>query len=462
MPSVFDRLIDFIERLGPAGIVVQAIVATAVAIGLLLAFILGRRTWKSRVFRRRDRRSLVIRRKWNEIVGGAVPPEEWRFDPVDREIVETILLDKLEMAQQEEATQLLRCLRESGLLDMRIYEARQYTGWRRRQALVSLGRMRAPEVIPALSHALEDRHHETRIAAVRGLGRLGLPEAAIPILDRVVLGELDIPPTPLQNALLNCCRWRPSILVPYVRKAKDETRGLLARVLGEIATGDLDEDLLLLAYDPLPDVRAAAARALGEARLGVALSALGTLAADTEWFVRLRAVVSLGQLQHPRTIPVLVELLCDKNRYVRLRSAMALARLEEQLPEIFALVTQKHDRYALQALVSELQRSGAILDLVSALRVPTKRAAAEAVLMAVLRSGAQRLLLATLSHHADWHVRVALARLLARSGEPQLVPQLQKASAEEKSPRQKRITRWLLHQLGNNSAEEVTFSQVPA
>jgi HEAT repeat protein len=462
MPSIFSRIIEFIERLGPAGIVVQAIIASVVGMALLLAFILGRRGWKARIFRRRDRRTLAIRQKWEDIVSGKTPYEQWRFDAVDREIVETILLDELEIAQAEEAARLLRCLRASGLLDVRIYEARQYTGWRRRKALVALGRMRAPEVIPALSQALEDHHAETRMAAVRGLGRLGLPEAAIPILDKVVQGELNVPPTPLQNALLGCCRWRPGILVPYLRKARDDARGILARVLGEIATGDLGEDLLLLANDPLPDVRAAAARALGEARPEIALSALGALAADAEWFVRLRAVVSLGQMRHVRTIPVLIDLLCDKNRYVRLRSAMALARLEDQLPEIFALVQQKNDRYALQSLVSELQRSGAILDLIGALRVPAKRQAAEEILLAVLRSGAHRLLLSTLFHHGDWWVRVAVARLLARSGEAQLVAQVEKASAEERSPRQKHITNWLLRQLSGAGTGERSLSRVTA
>lgn len=462
MPSVFSRLIDFIERLGPTGIVAQAIAVTAVGIGLLLAFILGRRAWKSRVFRRRDRRTLAIRQQWEGIVTGKIPYEQWRFNPVDREIVEAILLDKLEIAKPEEAEQLLYCLRDSGLLDVRIYEARTQSGWRRRNALVALGRMRSPEVIPALSAALEDRIAETRMAAVRGLGRLGLPEAAIPILDRMVHGELELPVAPLQSALLNCCRWRPGILGPYLRKAKDETRALLARVLSEIATSDMEDDLLVLAYDPLPEVRAAAARALGEARMAIALPALGALATDTEWFVRLRAVVSLGQLRDPRTIPVLVELLCDKNRYVRLRSAVALGHLEEQLPAIFALVMQKRDRYALQALVSELERSGAVLDLVSSLRVPAKRAGAEEVLLAVLRAGAQRLLLSTLFHHADWRVRVALARLLARSGEAQLAAKLQEASADVQAPRQKRITRWLLRQLSGRGAVERSLSRAPA
>jgi HEAT repeat protein len=462
MPSVFSRAIEFIEQLGPAGIVVQAIVATAVGIAILLAFILGRRGWKSRLFRRRDRHTLAIRQKWEGILTGKIPYEQWRFSAVDRDIVETILLDNLQIAQAEESARLLRCLRESGLLDLRIFEARQHTGWRRRSALVALGRMRAPEVIPALSHALEDHHAETRLAAVRGLGRLSLPEAAIPILEAMVQGGLDVPPSPLQNALLSCCRWRPAILLPYLRKSRDATREMLARVLGEIATGDLGEDLLLLAYDPLPEVRAAAARALGETPPKFAFSTLGALAADPEWFVRLRAVVSLGQMRHVRTIPVLVELLCDKNRYVRLRSAMALANLEEQLPEIFALVLSRNDRYALQSLVSELQRSGALLDLIGALRVPAKRQAAEEVLLAVLRSGAHRLLLSTLFHHSDWRVRVALARLLARSGETQLVAQVEKTSAEEKSLRQKHIASWLLRQWSAVGAAESALARVPA
>jgi len=462
MPSVFERSIQFVEKLGPAGIVVQAITATAVAIVLLLGFILGRRAWRARMFHRRDRHALALRKKWEGIVSGRVPYDQWRFDAVDCPIVESILLDQLEIATTEQAAPLLRCLRESGLVDKRVYEARQFTGWRRRHALVQLGRMRAPEVVSALAEGLDDPNLETRMAAVRGLGRLSLPEAAVPMLERIIQGQLDVPATPLQNALLSCCRWDPSILVPFVRKATEETRPMLARVLGEIATGDLDEDLLLLAYDPLPDVRASAARALGEARLGLALSALGALASDSEWFVRLRAVVSLGQLRHPRTIPVLIETLCDKNRYVRLRSAMALARLEEHLGEILDLAAHKRDRYALQALVSELERSGIIIELVNALRVPAKQAAAGAVLLAALRAGAQRLLLAMLLHHADWRVRVALARLLARSGERQLVPQLDKAIEEEKSSRQKRIMTWLLRQLGAGGAPGLRVERVPA
>jgi HEAT repeat protein len=253
------------------------------------------------------------------------------------------------------------------------------------------------------------------------------------------------------------------VLVPYVRRANPEMRALLARALGEVATGDLDEDLLLLACDPQAEVRASAARSLGEARLGVALSALGGLAEDDEWFVRLRAIVALGQLLHARAIPILVEGLCDRNRFVRLRAAMGLARLEEHLEEILDLVQQKHDRYALQAFLSELERSGAILKLVDQLAAAgPDRERAEGILLRVLEAGAHRLLVSTLQLHRDRRVRFCVARLLARSGIGNLAPVLEQALQGERSARQRRILGWVLEKLRSSGAADKQFEMAPA
>jgi HEAT repeat protein len=451
MPSVFNRVIEFVERLGPAGLVMHAIVATAVGIALLLAFILGRRAWRHRVFQRRDRRVQEIRQHWEEIVSGEWPLQDWNVQDMDRGIVETLLLDQLEVAQGMEARRLLQCLRLSGLLDRRILQARTRHGWRKRTALVSLGRTRAPEVIPSLAEALDDPSAETRVAAIRGLGRLGIPAAAVPILDHLVDGRLKLPSIVIQNALLSCCRWQPSILVPYMRCADAETRALMARALGEVATGDMNEDLLLLANDPQAEVRASAARSLGETRLDLALSALASLAEDDEWFVRLRAVVALGNLRDERAIPILVDALCDANRFVRLRAAMGLAKLHNSLETILDLVQEKKDRYAMQALVSELQRNGMVLELVGELTGP-ERKTAERILLSLVICGALRLLVSTLLLHTNWRVRVALARLLARSGAEELTPLLHHAFQKEVSPRQRKITGWLLRKLREGGA----------
>jgi HEAT repeat protein len=451
----------WVEWLGPARYVFDALFATGVTITLLVLFILVRRARRGRYLAERDRHTLAIRQLWPAILRGAVPPERWRFQTMDREIVEAMIADRLEVAGEKETEQLLACLRSTGLLDMRIYEARALRGWRRRQALVSLGRMRAPEAIPALADALDSSDAETRIAAVRGLGRTGLPEAAEPILERVVHESLRVPERPLQNALLHCCRTRPSVLLPYVRKAEDRIRPLLARVLGEVASPELDEDLLLLASDPLAEVRASAARALAEAKPRLALTALSSLAADREWFVRLRAVVALGALDDPRAIPVLVETLCDPNRYVRLRSAAALARLDAHHEEIFRMVTQTRDRYAMQALVSELERTGGLLVLMSGLADPRRRASAEAALLGALRAGTYRQLVDALSRHADWRVRVRMARLLARSGEVQLVAPLELRKTLTNSRREQRILRWVIEQLRRGPAGEPVREKVP-
>jgi len=442
----------WVAPFAPAGLVLKAIVALAAGILLLLGFILLRRAHHGRLFRRRDERTLAVRQQWRDIVSGVVSAESWRFDSIDRDIVESILLDRLGVAPPEEAQQLRDCLRRSGLLDTRIWESRHWRGWRRRQALVSLGRMRAAEAVPALAEALDDLDPETRLAALRGLGHTGLPEAAEQILERVVHAALGGPVTPLQNALLGCCRSCPGTLLRYVRNADDRMRPLLARVLAEVATPELDEELLLLASDPLSEVRASAARALGETKPRLALMALASLAQDEIWFVRLRAVVALGQLRDSRTIPVLIGTLCDPNRYVRLRSAAALARLEDYLLEIIEQVIRTRDRYALQALISELERSGGVLQLVNQLTDQSKQGSAGMALLGVVRAGMHRFLVHTLLHHPDWRIRVALARLLARSRAPELVPPLERAEAVTLSPRQRRIVRWVLRELRMSSA----------
>jgi HEAT repeat protein len=443
MQSVFDYFGPF----GPARIIVEALVVTSGAIGLLLAFILLRRARRRRYFRRRERLTLEIRRNWEAIVSSPAQPEKRPPDGLEREVVAGLLLERLDSACPDEITRLQRCLRSSGLLSAALSEARHWRGWRRRQALLSLGRMRVPEGIPVLSEALDDPSQETRVVAVRALGRIGSTEAAMPILERFLRGKLVIPTPVLQNALLNCYRRQPLLLIPFVYKADDIRRPLLARVLAEVATPDSGRDLLLLASDPLAEVRASAARGIGQANPPFALNALATLAADEEWFVRLRAAVAIGELHNSHGIPVLVEALCDRNRYVRLRAATALVALEGHEERILYLTEQTQDRYALQSLVSELERSGRIPNLVSALRDPKRRLLTESAILALLRGGCYRSLANLILCHVEWQARGALARLLARSKDALLLDHLEQLEPKLEKRRQQWVVRWLIGQL---------------
>ena len=353
MASIFERL----WRLGPSAFVLKAIFAAIVADGLLLAFILIRRAYRKWYFAKRDARVYELRQRWGALISGEIPYETWRRKAFDRRIVETIALDAFEAAGPEESARLLRFLRTSGLIEKRIFEARQLTGWRKTRSLVALGRTRAPEGIPALAEGLRDPDLETRLAALRGLGRMACPQAAEEIL--AWLGEkgLTVPALPLQSALVQCSAERPQLLLPYVQNAEGRLREVLGRVLGEVATPSLGMDLLQFVGDDLDELRAAAARAMSQSQSGLAFDVLNQLARDPIWFVRLRAIVSLGKQSDRRAIPSLLRGLTDSNRLVRLRAAEALVGLKTDMVAIFEQVVAAHDRYGLHAYFTALENA---------------------------------------------------------------------------------------------------------
>jgi hypothetical protein len=359
MASAFEK----IWSLGPAAFVLKAIVAALTANGLLLVFILLRRAYRKRYFRKRDARVFELRQQWQELISGKIPYSAWRGNAFDRRIVETIALDGLEVGGPKECARTLAFLRASGLIEKRIFEARHLTGWRRLRALVALGRTRAPEGIPALGEALRDSDLEARLAALRGLGRTASPQAAEEILAWVGEKGLVVPELPLQSALIQCCAERPQVLLPYVQNAQGPLRAALGRVLGEVATPSLGLDLLQFVGDDLEELRAAAARALGHSPSGLALDVLNELARDPTWFVRLRAIVSLGKLSDRRGIPALLRGLTDSNRLVRLRAAEALVGLNMEMVPIFQQVVASGDRYGLHAYLTAVENANALAKL---------------------------------------------------------------------------------------------------
>ena len=385
MGSAFEKLLT----LGPAAIVLEVILVAVVADGLLLGFILLRRTYRKRYFARRDRRVYGFRQEWDALISGEIPYDTWRKRAFDRRIVEEIALDALEAAAPEESARLLGFLRATGLIEKRIFEAQQHHGWRRQRALVALGRTRAPEGIPALAEALRDPNPETRSAALRGLVRTASPEAGDEIL--VWLGEagLQVSPLPLQNALINCCRERPQMLLPYLKHAGQPVKEVLARVFGEIATESLEAELMALATDELPELRAAAARALARAGGHVpVMETLSELAQDAVWFVRLRAVVALGKIPAPEATSPLLHALRDSNRLVRMRAAEGLAQHRNEMASIFEEVVAAQDQYALHAYLAAIENAGLRRTLAGELQRRVFQSGFNArLLLEVLRTG---------------------------------------------------------------------------
>jgi HEAT repeat protein len=373
MGSIFEKL----WRLSPAAFVLKAIIVAIVADGLLLAFILLRRTYRKRYFAKRDARVFEWRQKWEALISGQIPYTNWRKKPFDRRIIEAMALDAFEAAGPGESALLLKFLRNSGLIEKRIFEARRLTGWRRMRALVALGRTRAPEGIPALAEGLRDHDLETRLAALRGLGRTACPQAAKEILAWVGEVGLAVPALPLQSALIQCCAERPQLLLPLVQHAEGPLREVLGRVLGEVATPSLGLDLLQFVGDEREELRAAAARAMSHTEPNLAFEVLNELATDPVWFVRLRAIISLGGLGDARAVPTLLQGLTDANRLVRLRAAEALVGLNTEMAPIFQRVVELRDRYGLHAYLTALENANLQGKLEAELQASTKITAEE-------------------------------------------------------------------------------------
>src|SRR4029077_14763624 len=282
----------------------------------------------------------------------------------------------------------LKFMRASGLVEKCISDARNHQGWRRHRALVALGRTRAPEGIPALAEGLRGRKQETRLAALRGLGQMACPEAAVEILDWVGEAGVVVPALPLQSALIQTCAERPQVLLPYLQHAGVSVREVLGRVLGEVATPSLGTEVLQFAEDSLPELRAAAARALSYVEPGLAVNVLSALAKDPIWFVRLRAIVSLGRLRDRTAIPFLLNGLTDSNRLVRLRAGEALMDFDTEMAPIFEQVVAMRDRYGLHAYLTALENAGLQAKMeaeIKAMRLAGQQG--KAILLEVLRTG---------------------------------------------------------------------------
>jgi hypothetical protein len=110
-----------------------------------------------------------------------------------------------------------------------------------------------------------------------------------------------------------------------------------------------------------------------------------------------------------------------------------LSHFEDQLQEILRAVIRTNDEYALQAFVAQIERRGVIPKLIDTLVDRANGERARAVLLDILESGAHRMLLDALAHHAQPQVRAAVAKLLAGSSDERLLPQLEALLAEAPS-----------------------------
>jgi HEAT repeat protein len=384
-------LLNFSRQLNNAFLVALVLASLAAAVALLLIFLAARRAWQHFRIQKIDALSLKIHQHWRDMVRGEIRAEEWRGNSLQCDILQSIVIQEISAETDKDRAGLQDFLRRSGLVDRCIERVYNGHGWSRRRAMLALGAMRVPEAIPPLAELLDHWQLDTRLAAVQALGRTGLPEAAEPILETLMVAGLKVPSDPVSNALTRCFMDEPAALLPFLRRSRGESRALIARIASELATPKTADEMVLLAEDPNPEVRASAAKALAVAHLPVAISALSVLIRDEVWFVRLRSVSALNEIPHPRTIPLLLEAIRDSNRLVRMRAAAALSKFEYETKEILQSIVDSRDRYALHAMISALELAGGFKKVMDQLTDPALHDEAAARLVEALREGSASL-----------------------------------------------------------------------
>ena len=166
----------------------------------------------------------------------------------------------------------------------------------RKEAVYSLGQLRAPQGAAALASALADQESEVRAQAAFALGQIR-SEAAV---------------GPLTEAL---------------RDKEAEVRQQAAFALGQIRARGAVDGLVAALKDPNEEVRQQAAFALGQIRSADAVPGLVDALKDSSAEVRQQAAFALGQLRDERAAEALTAALKDSQAEVRRQAAFALGQI---------------------------------------------------------------------------------------------------------------------------------------
>jgi HEAT repeat protein len=215
--------------------------------------------------------------------------------------------------------------RGSDALARSLRELRSRRAWRRAAAAYRLGDMYCEEAAPALLAALDDPGRTVRGAAARSLGRLGITEAAKPLVESLVSGR--VPTGVAGEALVELGPAAVPELGTIAEHPDHRLRATAIALLGLVGNSS-DSPLVVRSLgDPSAEVRTAAAEALTRIGSAPAEPALRSALEDRIPLVRAGAAAALGVIGSRAAVPELLEMArTDRFRPAR-AAAQAVARI---------------------------------------------------------------------------------------------------------------------------------------
>ena len=343
-------------------------------------------------------------------------------------------------ADEQTAMHLRALYRAWGLAGHRQRELSQRYGYRRGEAAIALARMGFREFTPQIARLLRSRNSGIRLAALRALEWLGSPEA-IPWLIAflpVMKGHASLLAT---AALASSSRSSPQLLLSYMNHPDPQARYLVTCALAEVATPAIVLSLKQYARDSNPKMRAKIALGLGVAGGSRAVPVLREMARDATSFVRALAVEALGVVGDYGAREVLTAALKDPDWRVRRSAATAIYRLWPD--PLWSLTTLRRtgDRYAMEAMVGELERQGVVWESILNLNssVEEIRERSRIFIRELLQIGTTSSVFYAIEMHPSGEMRDILLQLLDRGLPPEarshLIPLLESPHLDPTSRR---------------------------
>ena len=279
-------------------VLVPLIILSAIALGLMLLFLLLQRGIDELRYRRRQ--TLIAR--YRETINALLSPDATNADVYrvariparHRPVVEAMILTPLALSTGSVVERLREAARVTGLIAQWAGQLSNRRWWVRADSVRALGLVREHRALPLLVAALDDDHEEVRAAAVEALGFIGDP-ASIPVLLSRLPDQSRNQRARIIEALHEFGDTATPALVEHARVHINDAV-VVADVLGLIGGHVAAEELKSWMVMPRADVRTAALRALGSIGLDqdgaiVALQALD----DPDPGVRAMAARALGR-----------------------------------------------------------------------------------------------------------------------------------------------------------------------
>lgn len=398
-----------------------------------MVIILLRHSIKRRVVGYVEERQLLWARAIDEVLREDWIPARvpvWRAD-WDREAADGALLERWRTATGEEKRLLRALFRTWGLFDEHQRKLLRGNRWDQARSALVLARLRFSESLPALLRLLPRAPEKTQVALINSLEMLGEPDACETLVE-FLASKGSRRYRPVLSALIACSRRAPEHLSAHLNHKQALVRQAMAQGLAEVATDRELSGLLEAAEDPEPEVRAKVARALGRIPQPDSFEVLKHLANDPVWYVRLQAIRAIESSDVSEVRKVLVEAIQDSHWRVRAKAALALHHRVQDSASLLRLLREEvGDRFALDAVVTALEREGATWRAIGTL-APHKSQAADAneqaesraMLLELLRAKKWAALLYALENHPDKETRNAILNLLREHDDRTLAPSL--------------------------------------